>query len=141
MSCEHDEEIELLSSTLTEDPEFHEVCKVSEELRSTLDRLSGARDVTLKSLRAMKHEVEISYDKSRKARIGGTSATVVGSSLAILGFGLAFVTFGASVVLVIAGSIIASVGGITIGGAEIGYLVVSHTTMKNAEKHVKVTEH
>ena len=73
----------------------------------------------------MKQEVEDSYDKSRKARIGGTVATTTRSTLVLIGFGLSFVTLGASLGSTIAGSVLAAAGGITLAGAEVGYEAVS----------------
>ena len=118
---------------LIEDPEFKQAGETLNKLDSTVTNLLASRETTLINLRKLKRDVEESYDKSRKARIGGTTATVTGSVLAIVGFGLSFVTFGASLGLTIAGGILAASGGITICGAELGYLVVSKKDFQNAQ--------
>ena len=82
--------------------------------------------------------MEESYDKSRKARIGGTVGTVVGSGLAIAGFGLSFFTFGTSLALTAAGTVLSAAGGVTIAGSDIGYLVVSQTDLKRAQELLDV---
>lgn len=89
---------------------------------------------TVVELQSLKEEIEDSYDKSRKAKIGGTVASVVGSGLGITGFGLAFVTFGASLPLLIVGIVVGAAGGATIAGADIGYLVVSSKQLKTVNR-------
>ena len=114
------------------DVDLLEGARKLQEIPLRIERLLGVRDVTLKNLYSLVEEIEISYDKSRKARIGGTVATVSGSVLSIVGFALTPVTFGASLGLGIAGGIIAAGGGTTIAGAEIGYYVVSKEKLKHA---------
>ena len=119
---------------LIDDPELEQATATLSNLNEAIVNLLGSRETTIRSLKWLKHEVEESYDKSRKARIAGTTGTIVGSVLAITGFGLSFVTFGASLGLTIAGSILAASGGLTIAGADIGYQVVSHQDLKQAQK-------
>ena len=57
--------------------------------------------------------------------------------IAIVGFGLSFVTFGVSLGLLIPGAALACLGGATIAGAEIGYLAVSKTKLKDANSAYK----
>ena len=117
-----------------EDEEIKEVVKTFEELTKTLEKLIGVREATLLTLHELKSEIEESYLKSRKARVAGTVATVSGSALNLVGFGLAFVTFGASLGFLIPGGILATAGGVTLAGAEIGYYVVSKSMLEAAEK-------
>lgn len=116
------------------DAEFTEGVRMFRETQLKTERLLGVREVTLKNLRSFKEDIEMSYDKSRKARIGGTVATVSGSIISIVGFALAPVTFGASLGLSITGGVIAAAGGMTITGAEIGYHVVSKVKLEDATK-------
>ena len=64
---------------LLDDSKFEETSQTGKELIKTLQELLCARKLTLKNLHTLKIDVEESYDKSRKARIGGTVATVTGS--------------------------------------------------------------
>ena len=58
-------------------------------------------------------------------------------ALAIAGFGLSFFTFGASLGLLIPGAALAGAGGVTIAGAELGYLAVSETKLEDAKDACK----
>ena len=118
---------------LLEDAEIDDAIKAGTDLKQSLREALSSRKTTLANLRKMKQEVEESYDKSRKARIGGTTATITGSILTIIGFGLGFVTLGASLGLSIAGGLLAAAGGVIIAGAEIGYYAVSRNTLKQAQ--------
>ena len=118
---------------LVEDPEFDDAIKVANDLKQSLRDSLSSRRTTLANLRLMKQEVEESYNKSRKARIGGAVAATTGSALAVVGFGLSFVTLGATLGLTIAGGTLAAAGGITLAGAGIGYYVVSQDTLKHAQ--------
>ena len=62
---------------------------------------------------------------------------IVIPALAIAGFGLSFFTFGASLGLLIPGAVIAGAGGVTIAGAELGYLAVSQTKLQDAKNACK----
>ena len=121
------------ADALLQDPQLQEAVQIGKELKSSIESCLAVRDITLENLRKLKHNTEESYDKSRKARIGGTVATITGATIGIIGFGLSFVTFGASLGLTVAGGILAGAGGITIGGAEIGNFAVSKTHLKNAQ--------
>ena len=116
-----------------------------EELKKELLTALELRAHTEKSFEELIKEIEQSYDKSRKAKLGGTVATVTGSTMGIAGFGLAFVTLGASLPLLVAGAIIAGAGGTVIAGADIGYAIVSKRRMKELEilwqKDTEQTEH
>ena len=105
-----------------------------EEIRLKIEKLLGVREVTLANLRSLKKDIEESYDKSRKARIAGTTATITGSVLGIVGFGLGFVTFGASMGpgVTILATIIGTSGGVTRAGAEIVYQVVLKGKLEDA---------
>lgn len=105
--------------------------KLEKELRRALEI---RQQQTEPELRSLKRDIEESYDKSRKAKIGGTVATVTGSALGIVGFGLAFVTFGASLSLLVIGGVVGAAGGATVAGADIGYLVVSQKRMKRVKE-------
>ena len=63
--------------------------------------------------------------------------TVKPAALAIAGFGLSFFTFGASLGLLIPGAVIAGAGGVAIIGAEIGYLAISQTKLRDANNACK----
>ena len=102
------------------------VIKFRAMLQGALEKRKG----TIQELVYLKREIEESYDKSRKAKIGGIAAAIAGSTLGIAGFGLAFVTFGASLPLLIIGGVVGAAGGTTAAGADIGYTVVSHKRMK-----------
>lgn len=105
------------------------------DLKKELVRaLEISQQQTKPELQSLKRDIEESYDKSRKAKIGGTVATVTGSTLGILGFGLAFVTFGASLPLLIIGGAMGVAGGVTAVGADIGYTVVWKKHMKKVEE-------
>ena len=80
----------------------------------------------------MKQEVENSYDKSRKARIGNNVVFIAGSTLVSIGFFLSFVTLGASLCFSIPDNALEAAGEIIIVGTDIGYYIVSKTTLKNA---------
>ena len=108
---------------------FGIVDELEKELREALE----IREKTTAELLSLKREIEESYDKSRKAKIGGAVAAVTGSALGILGFGLAFVTFGASLSLMVVGGAIGAAGGTTVVGADIGYTVVSKERMKKVK--------
>ena len=118
---------------LVEDPEFDDAIAVVTDLKQSLRNSLSSRKTTLANLRTMKQEVEESYDKSRKARIGSTVATTTRSTLAVIGFGLSFVTLGASLGLSIAGCVLAAAGGITVAGAEIRYYAVWKNTLEQAQ--------
>ena len=100
------------------------------QFRVMLEGAIEKRKGTIQELADLKREIEDSYDKSRKAKIAGTTAAIAGSALGIAGFGLAFVTFGASLPLLIIGGVVGAAGGTTAAGADIGYTVVSHKRMK-----------
>ena len=120
---------------LLSDDELEQASKVGHELYETIDEfLENVRPETIEKLNELIEAVEESYDKSRKARIAGTSATITGSVVAIVGFGLSFVTFGASLGVAAVGSALAAAGGVTLGGAEVGYLAVARKKTKEAEK-------
>ena len=122
------------ADALLQDPQLQEAAEIGEEFKSSIERCLTVRETTLKSLRKLKHETEESYDKSRKARIGGTVATITGATIGIIGFGLGFVTAGIGlVVLGVTGAVIAGAGSVTVGGAEIGYLAVSQLNIKHAQ--------
>ena len=121
------------ADALLQDPQLQEAIQIGKEFKSSIESCLAVRDITLENLRKLKHNTEESYDKSRKARIGGTVATITGATLGIVGFGLSFVTFGASLGLMVAGGIIAGAGGVTIGGAEIGNFAVSKSNLKSAQ--------
>lgn len=123
---------------LINDPKLEQATATFSNLNEAITTLLASRETTIRILKRLKRDVEESYDKSRKARIGGTCGTVVGSVLAITGFGLSFVTFGTSLVLTIAGTTLAAGGGITIAGADIGYLVVSQQDLKRAQEALDV---
>ena len=120
---------------LLSDDELRETSKTRHELREMIDTfLREVKPQTVQHLDELIMAVEKSYDKSRKARIAGTVATITGSTLAIVGFGLSFATFGASLGLTAGGAALAAAGGVTIGGAEIGYLAIARDKLKNTEK-------
>ena len=120
---------------LLSDDELEQASKVGYELYETIDEfLENVRPETIEKLNELIEAVEESYDKSRKARIAGTSATITGSVVAIVGFGLSFVTFGASLGVAAVGSALVAAGGVTLGGAEVGYLAVARKKTKKAEK-------
>ena len=127
MASNRNSEKLLLDST-----EIDEGIKVMEEMRLKIEKLLGVREVTLRNLHTLKKDIEESYDKSRKARIVGTIATVAGSILNIAGLALIPVTFSASLVLNIAGGTIMAAGGTTIAGADIGYYAVSKGKLDDA---------
>ena len=122
-----DEEFELYFSAKETLEIVDQLRRLKRELQKTLEIRQQDTEV---ELQALKKEIEESYDKSRKAKIGGTVATITGSALGIVGFGLAFVTFGASLPLLVVGGVVGAAGGATIAGADIGYAVVSHRRMK-----------
>ncbi len=122
---------------LQDDPDFIELKQVGKELMREIYKVLGSRETTIKLLQQLKKEVEESYDKSRKALIGGTVPSIVGAGLGIAGFGLSFVTFGASLGLAIAGGVLAGAGGVTTAGAAIGYSIVSSCKFKDAETACK----
>ena len=120
---------------LHSDEETQQTSELGHTLYETIDYfLENVRPKTIKQLGELKAAVEKSYDDSRKARIAGTTATVTGSTIAIIGFGLGFVTLGTSLGLTVIGAALAAAGGVTIGGAEIGYLAVYRKKLKEAEK-------
>ena len=118
---------------LLDDEDFQKASEAGHSLKEIIDSCINKVNGAVKELTDLKKAVEKSYDDSRKARIAGTTATVTGSVIAITGFGLSFVTLGASLVLTVAGAVLAAAGGATIGGAEIGYLVVSRKKLKETE--------
>ena len=120
---------------LLSDDEYQQTSEVGQELQEMTKRfLEKQAPKTMQQLQELIKAVEKSYDKSRKARIAGTSATIVGSTLAIVGFGLSFATFGASLGLSAGGAALAAAGGVTISGAEIGYLAVARDKLKDTER-------
>ena len=120
---------------LLDDEDWQETSELGHSLQEMIDNfLQKVRPNTLKELKGLMEAVEKSYDDSRKARIAGTTATIVGSTIAITGFGLSFFTLGASLGLTVAGAALAAAGGATIGGAEIGYLTVSRKKLKKSEQ-------
>ncbi len=118
--------------------EIKDTLEIEDNLEGSVRRLKNVvqealekrKKKTIQELVDMKKEIEDSYDKSRKAKIAGTTAAIAGSALGIAGFGLAFVTFGASLPLLIIGGVVGAAGGTTAAGADIGYTVVSHKRMK-----------
>ena len=127
-----------MGEELINDPQFQEAVSTMTDLKTAIRLLLTSRESSIKILQKLKAEVEDSYDKSRKARIGGTVGTVVGSAMAITGFGLSFVTFGTSLVFTVIGASLSAAGGLTLAGADIGYLVVSQLDLKNAQKVLDV---
>lgn len=121
------------ADSLSEDKEFYEASLTNDDMRQALNDAIVRRKQTIRTLEKLKKEVEESYDKSRKAQIGGTVATVTGSALGITGFGLGFFTFGLGFGLCAVGGVLGAAGGATIAGSQIGYYVVSSTTYKNAQ--------
>lgn len=120
---------------LLDDDEWNEASEVGHSLKEMIDDyLQNAKPQAVAELTDLKEAIEKSYDDSRKARIAGTTATVTGSVIAITGFGLSFVTLGASLGLTVVGAVLAAAGGVTISGAEIGYLAVSRKKLKKTEK-------
>ena len=123
---------------LLDDDEWKEASEIGYSLKELIDKYLeksvGPHAQAVAELTALKEAIEKSYNDSRKARIAGTTATVTGSVIAIAGFGLSFVTLGASLGLTVAGAVLAAAGGVTIGGAEIGYLAVSRKKLKETEK-------
>lgn len=118
---------------ITEEDDFQEACGSTKNLCDALKEGISRRKDTIKLLKGLKKEVEESYDKHKKATIGGTVATVTGSALGIAGFVSGFFTFGVGFGLAIAGGALAAAGGVTIAGSQIGYHIVSSTTGKNAQ--------
>ena len=116
------------------DPEFEQAVIALQNLLCAISRAIGHREESLTELKQLKKEIEESYDKSRKARIAGAVASVCGSGLAILGFGLSFVTLGASLGIAIPGTLLASAGGVTFAGADIGYFIQSSKNLKKAQR-------
>ena len=118
---------------LIDDPQFEQAMTTLNNLNGAIVIVLSTRETTLRNLKKLKREVEESYDKSRKALIGGTTGTVVGSALAITGFGLSFFTFGASLGFTVAGTVLSAAGGVTAAGADIGYLVVTQHNFKHVQ--------
>ena len=118
---------------ITKEDDFQEACGSTKNLCDALKEGISRRKDTIKLLEGLKKEVEESYDKHKKATIGGTVATVTGSALGIAGFISGFFTFGVGFGLAAAGGALAAAGGVTIAGSQIGYHVVSSTTCKNAQ--------
>ena len=116
------------------DPDMDEGMQTLQDIKLKIEKMLGVRELTLVNLHSLREDIEKSYDKSRKAKIGGTTATITGSILGIVGFGLAFVTFGASLGVAIPGAILTASGGVTVAGAEIGYQVVSNSKLKEANR-------
>ena len=120
---------------LLDDSNWKEASEIGYSLKELIDKyLNDVGPQAVAELTELKRAIEKSYNDSRKARIAGTTATVTGSVIAIAGFGLSFVTLGASLGLTVAGAVLAAAGGVTIGGAEIGYLAVSRKKLKETEK-------
>ena len=113
-------------SKLVRDSELDEV--VTELKQSLRDSLLTWK-TTIANFRKMKQEIKDSYDKSRKAHIGGNVVSIAGSQY---WFFLSFVTLGASLWISIPDNALAAAGEIIIVGIDIGYYVVSKTTLKNA---------
>ena len=119
---------------LLEDDNFKKASTYGYSLKEMIDDyVENVKPDTVAKLTGLKEAVEKSYNHSRKARIAGTTATITGSVIAITGFGLSFVTLGASLGLTVAGAALAAAGGVTIGGAEVGYLAVSRKKLKDTE--------
>lgn len=118
---------------IAEEDDFQEACGSTKNLCDALKEGISRRKFTIKLLKELKEKVEESYDKHKKATIGGTVATVTGSALGIAGFISGFFTFGAGFGLAAAGGALAAAGGVTIAGSQIGYHIVSSTTGKNAQ--------
>ena len=133
MSVEDGRKEEL--QRLLDDYKWKEASEVGHSLKELInDYLNDVGFQAEIELTDLQKAVERSYNDSRKARIAGTTATITGSVIAIAGFGLSFVTLGASLGLTVAGAVLAAAGGVTIGGAEIGYLAVSRKKLKETEK-------
>ena len=118
--------------------------EVSDSLKKLIDNYlqkSGPHAQAVAELTELKEAIEKSYNDSRKARIAGTTATVIAIIITVAAFGLGFITLGASLGLTIIAAVLAAAGGVTIRGAEIGYFVVSRNKQKEAEKvHHKLNE-
>ncbi len=121
------------AQALADDPELKDATDAVKKLSDTTKSMLVLREATLSGIWKLKHDVEESYDKSRKARVAGSTTSVVGGTLFIIGFGLSFVTLGASLGLTIAGGILGATGGLTMSGAEIGYMVVSKISLKTVQ--------
>lgn len=122
---------------LLSDDELRLTSEIGHSLKIAIDeflKIDGVRKTTLTKLEKLVEVVEKSYDNSRKARIAGTSATITGSAMTVLGFGLGFATIGASLGLTILGAVLLAAGGVTIGGAEIGYLAVARNKLTETEE-------
>uniref|UniRef100_A0A1X7U9N5 Uncharacterized protein n=1 Tax=Amphimedon queenslandica TaxID=400682 RepID=A0A1X7U9N5_AMPQE len=122
---------------ITDDNEFYEAVQSTKDLRDALKEGISQRKDTIKKLRDLRTEVKESYDKHKKAIIGGTVATVTGSALGIAGFVSGFFTFGVGFGLAIAGGALAAAGGTTIAGSQIGYHVISGSKCKDAQKAIE----
>ena len=85
-------------------------------------------------LKTLQKKIEVSYDKSRKAKIGGCVTAIGGSVVSVAGFFLAPVTLGASLGLSVGGGIIALAGVTTVAGADIGYTAVSTKKWRKINK-------
>ncbi len=109
----------------------------AEKLKALLTEILTERDVIIDILKELKTQVEVSYNKSRKAKIAGSSTAITGTLIAVIGLGLSPVTLGASLGLTVTGGIIAGAGGITNGGAAIGYAVKSRKILNIANKACK----
>ena len=121
---------------ITDDSEFFEAVQSTKDLRDALKEGISQRKDTIEKLRQLRTEVEESYDKHKKAIIGGTVATVTGSALGIAGFVSGFFTFGVGFGLAIAGGALAAAGGTTIAGSQIGYHVISGRRCKEAQSAI-----
>lgn len=124
--------------SLSYDQEFHSsglqtLTSLKHSLRTTINH----RRHTIEQLRELKKEVEESYDKSKKATIGGTVATVTGSALSIAGVTTGFFTFGAGFIVAGVGAAIAAAGSATIGGAQLGYHYVSNKVLNDVQQAVE----
>ena len=102
-----------------------------EEEETINDAIIG-RKALIEKLKRYQKEVEESYDKSRKAYIAATSATITGSVAEIVGVALTPVTAGGSLGLTIAGGVISASGGVTMAGADLGYHGVCEIKQKSA---------
>lgn len=122
---------------LTSDDDFHLASHVKSKLEQSLRIGISHRKDTITYLYQVKAEIEESYDKHKKATIGGTVGTVTGSILGIAGVTAGFFTFGAGFIVAIVGASLAAAGGTTIAGAQIGYHVVSSSLLKNVDQAIE----
>ena len=127
----------MASYSLTADDDFHLANRVKSKLEQSLRIGISHRKDTITYLYQMKGEIEESYDKHKKATIGGTVATVTGSALGIAGVAVGLATFGVGFIIAGAGAGLAAAGSTTIAGAQIGYHVVSSNLLKNVQHAIE----